>query len=314
MSVLYSQADNVWKLTDFGITTEASSTAITTQFSRGTFGYRAPEILGEHPRFSKKLDIWALGCILIELSKGSPAFLSDFATADHYRGSESPPIYQLSAPGFWNDHLVNFTSECLLKRPDLRPHSRSVCRMLHAYSLLSQPTLSIGRGFADSYLSYDRWKSIVDTSTYAVEVLYKAIITISLCPAMLTSTAQAPSSRHQVLSKLAVSSYKMDRFWLNRLHFGQEVSSVVFYWWEMLLELQACGRILEASQLFCSILRDFPDSINTGASDNSIFFARYVISPIVRYFSDDTRMAVSLPTSYSQSKLSEDFPFKRRVA
>lgn len=43
--VLYRRAEMTWKITDFGLTVEATSKrARVTQFSRGTTSYRAPEL------------------------------------------------------------------------------------------------------------------------------------------------------------------------------------------------------------------------------------------------------------------------------
>jgi serine/threonine protein kinase len=68
----------VWKIVDFGVTSEAtSSRAIPTIHARGTGGYRAPEILNESPVFTNKVDIWALGCIFFELYTGEKAFHDD---------------------------------------------------------------------------------------------------------------------------------------------------------------------------------------------------------------------------------------------
>ena len=77
--VLYSRKDSIWKITDFGFTSEGSSRRIQySSNSRGTSGYRAPELLqDERGSFNNKVDIWAMGCILFELAAGKKAFESD---------------------------------------------------------------------------------------------------------------------------------------------------------------------------------------------------------------------------------------------
>ena len=79
--MLYSCRDSAWKIADFGLTVEGSSRGVqTTEHSRGTPCYRAPELLlnpdGKNT-FTNKVDIWALGCILFELVFGIKAFKSD---------------------------------------------------------------------------------------------------------------------------------------------------------------------------------------------------------------------------------------------
>jgi serine/threonine protein kinase len=59
--VLYSSHDKLWEIADFGLTTEGTSKhAITTESSKGTEGYRAPELLLDDPKFSNKVDVWAV--------------------------------------------------------------------------------------------------------------------------------------------------------------------------------------------------------------------------------------------------------------
>lgn len=36
--------------------------------------YRAPELLLGHPRYSKSIDVWAVGCLVVEMLAGKPAF------------------------------------------------------------------------------------------------------------------------------------------------------------------------------------------------------------------------------------------------
>jgi serine/threonine protein kinase len=82
---MYSYRDHAWKIADFGITTEGSSgRAYTTHYSRGTNGYRAPELLREaRPTYSNKVDIWAMGCIFYELVMRKKVFEIDFSTREY---------------------------------------------------------------------------------------------------------------------------------------------------------------------------------------------------------------------------------------
>ena len=78
--VLYSSRTSLWKLADFGLSVDGLSN--TTKYSRGTPGYRAPELLAmeEEPAwYTNKVDIWAMGCILYELATGQRPFKSDLA-------------------------------------------------------------------------------------------------------------------------------------------------------------------------------------------------------------------------------------------
>jgi serine/threonine protein kinase len=79
--VLYSCQEDIWKITDFGNTSIGDSMKnFTTSQSRGTPGYRAPELLRDESVYTNKVDIWALGCILYELACGRKAFSGDWTT------------------------------------------------------------------------------------------------------------------------------------------------------------------------------------------------------------------------------------------
>lgn len=76
--VLFSADDCLWKIGDFGITTEGTSRReCQTKEARGTAGYRAPELLGEFPTFSNNVDIFAL------VTDGRNTFKSDWDVHDY---------------------------------------------------------------------------------------------------------------------------------------------------------------------------------------------------------------------------------------
>ena len=88
--VMYSYRDHAWKIADFGLTKEGSTgRAFTTVYSRGTDGYRAPELLKDSKAtYSNKVDIWAMGCIFFELAVQRRPFSID-AVAKEYSAQHS---------------------------------------------------------------------------------------------------------------------------------------------------------------------------------------------------------------------------------
>ena len=85
----------MWKLADFGLTSEAMGTLQTSK-SRGTEGYRAPELLlsfpGKKAVYNNKVDIWSIGCILFELTICRKAFSNDFMTLQYEPSREALAI------------------------------------------------------------------------------------------------------------------------------------------------------------------------------------------------------------------------------
>jgi serine/threonine protein kinase len=83
-TVLYSPTDKVWKLGDFGLSSNHSGfTAVADEYGMGTDGYRSPELLSEDPSFTNKSDIWALGCIVFEMVSGVRAFHGDWEILEY---------------------------------------------------------------------------------------------------------------------------------------------------------------------------------------------------------------------------------------
>jgi serine/threonine protein kinase len=121
--VLYSSNGNLWKITDFGLTVEGTSKrAITTVYSRGTGGYRAPELLLDNPKFSSKVNIWALlGCILYELAAGEKAFASDLQVRDFSFSHSTLPVSIPFFPRNFVMHISECINEMLGKKAQNRP-------------------------------------------------------------------------------------------------------------------------------------------------------------------------------------------------
>jgi serine/threonine protein kinase len=136
----------MWKITDFGFTSEGVSTAKTTLYGRGTSGYRAPELLGlasERPRFSNRSDIWALGCVFHEIVAGDRLFGDDFATFQYKIASESePPLKYLYGNGLWDDLFSDWARHVLSKDASSRPNAEQACRFLSTYAHLLAKRMS----------------------------------------------------------------------------------------------------------------------------------------------------------------------------
>jgi serine/threonine protein kinase len=73
-----------WLLADFGFSTAVHGATEFSTAQRGSRGYRAPELAT--CQFSRKSDIWSIGCVLYRLATKKDAFASDEAAVDYARG------------------------------------------------------------------------------------------------------------------------------------------------------------------------------------------------------------------------------------
>lgn len=162
--VLYSLRENVWKLTDFGISVEATSKiALTTQTSKGTTCYRAPELLDlEHATYNNKVDIWALGCVLHELVTHRTLFPHDWAVHQYAANSSTLPEITLpSSSKFWQDHVSAVREELLQIEPQNRPRAAEMSQLFRSYcEILDRPKIH-ALITNSSYPSLSEWKTVV---------------------------------------------------------------------------------------------------------------------------------------------------------
>jgi len=136
--VLFSDKDRCWKLADFGTASEATSKRLnTTRDSRGTQGYRAPEILVPFDaKFNKKADIFALGCVVYEIITGTKLFQTDGAVVAYQERK------QLSGATWWPPspagnsglvfHLEKLVASMLELDPASRPNAQQILQFIRA--------------------------------------------------------------------------------------------------------------------------------------------------------------------------------------
>jgi serine/threonine protein kinase len=172
--VLFCERAKLWKLTDFGFTSEAMSAARTSLYGRGTSGYRSPEIVGtEKPHYSNRSDIWALGCILYELATGRRVFEHDFATFKHYDASPLPelPVHVSYASNFWAHHFSQCLRHFLSKEMNTRPNAVQARRNMSAYCTSLEFPSSTRLANSPVYPSYVEWNNMLEIDRSILEIL-----------------------------------------------------------------------------------------------------------------------------------------------
>ena len=160
-TVLYSCEKQVWKIADFGLTVSGtSSQAYSTRYSRGSSSYRAPELIN-NGKYNNKADIWAIGCILVEVLFQQKAFDSDFAV---FQYATSRKNFQIPLdnpfPEKLKGHISSLVHDTLNVNPSNRPS---------AHDLLTRFQSVLGD---ESDLDFD--SETLETMEVSLEVLKKS--------------------------------------------------------------------------------------------------------------------------------------------
>ena len=137
-SIVLGLSGNIWKIADFGSTVAGTSKRLQrTDRSRGTSGYRAPELLRDPPNagFNNKVDIWSFGCIIWALITGEHVFRDDWDTRDYEQSAEIKTLAQVRyTPGTNLDarmvELADLVLSMLRKNWQDRPAATAILEML----------------------------------------------------------------------------------------------------------------------------------------------------------------------------------------
>ena len=170
--MIYFCQGNTWKLSDFGISGRALTHGVTTEQSRGSPSYRAPELLNDTPKFTTKVDLWALGCILHECMTGKKTFAGDFAVPLR-RDADPPQVHLGWSSQIWHDLVKNTVKHLLRCDPAHRPTAPDMVDLFDYYkTVLVNPVSSlVFNGTAG--VSYEEFISICQRSSNKVEWLYE---------------------------------------------------------------------------------------------------------------------------------------------
>src|SRR5271155_799514 len=171
--VLFSRAEGIWKIADFGLSTEATSQhARTTLFSNGTPSYRAPELLKQNPKYTNKVDIWALGCILYELLCEQKLFSGDW---DVLKDAQKHHLISIPVENqILREHFSGLINEMLASSWESRPRALEISNTFRAYSLLFDPSHCHSADSNSVYFpSYLEWKGLLERDKWNDEsILY----------------------------------------------------------------------------------------------------------------------------------------------
>jgi serine/threonine protein kinase len=154
-------------LTDFGISGPAATAGVTTTSSRGTPCYRAPELFKETAKFTSKVDLWALGCILHECVTGSKAFTYEYLVV---RYQNNPPQLHLPwSSDFWQDLFSNTIKDLLHKDEAQRPTAIHVHDLFMSYQWILVDPLAEPIFNSVLHSPYEEWIKLRRTYSNYIE-------------------------------------------------------------------------------------------------------------------------------------------------
>lgn len=161
--MLYSLAGRFWKVADFGLTCEATSTAfLFTDFSHGTPGYCSPELLKEDgAKYNNKVDIWAMGCLLFELATGSKPFSDDLSVTGY--ASEGDSTLDFACNQALDEEGTGYVKWMVYDMLQIEPSSRPSASELRArfqryYKLANDKVHSSERLVRDEAIQNYSWR------------------------------------------------------------------------------------------------------------------------------------------------------------
>jgi serine/threonine protein kinase len=138
-------------LTDFGLASETTASQLhDTTSARGSDGYRSPELASDY-KFSTKVDIWTMGCLLYELAVGRRAFCNDYAVLQYCERNEP---FLICLDSFRDETakpvISGAISRMLQKDPSQRPTAAALYDEFSSHCRMESPKADSRFTFVES--------------------------------------------------------------------------------------------------------------------------------------------------------------------
>ncbi|CAF3826776.1 unnamed protein product [Rotaria sp. Silwood1] len=113
--------DGSVKLTDFGFCAQLASTESLRTTMVGTPYWMSPEVI-KKLKYDRKVDIWSLGILVIEMIDGSPPYINEqpFRAMCKIAMQEEPPSISAESQARMSNDAMNFLKRCLSIDPQQR--------------------------------------------------------------------------------------------------------------------------------------------------------------------------------------------------
>jgi serine/threonine protein kinase len=176
-------------------------------------GFRAPELLSEEAKYSNKVDIWALACILYQLCTNKPLFLHDFAVHEFVH-SNGLNLSKADIPNTSRAHFTACLQEMLVRNPQSRPSASLLKSIFDLYFIISDPIYS---EIPSSSTSYVYWRHLVsNTAVRGPEDIAKLVVDWFLSQGGKAVDAVEPLLKAPV-DRFYQLTYLQNSFWCGTL-------------------------------------------------------------------------------------------------
>ncbi|KAK1288631.1 Mitogen-activated protein kinase kinase kinase YODA [Acorus calamus] len=132
------------KLADFGMAKHISAYTSIRSF-KGSPYWMAPEVIMNGNGYNLAVDIWSLGCTILEMATSKPPWSKYEGVAAIFKIGNSKDIPEI--PGHLSNEAKQFLKLCLQREPSARP---TAAELLDHPFVRDQATLKVPRGFPPS--------------------------------------------------------------------------------------------------------------------------------------------------------------------
>ncbi|UJR25286.1 hypothetical protein I4U23_006638 [Adineta vaga] len=134
--------DGSVKLTDFGFCAQLTNTESLRTTMVGTPYWMSPEVI-KKLKYDRKVDIWSLGILLIEMIDGSPPYINEqpFRAMCKIAMQEEPPTITAESQARVSSDTMNFLKRCLTIDPQQRADTHELIQ--HSFIKRAKPLSSL---------------------------------------------------------------------------------------------------------------------------------------------------------------------------
>jgi serine/threonine protein kinase len=134
--------DGSVKLTDFGFCAQLANTESLRTTMVGTPYWMSPEVI-KKLKYDRKVDIWSLGILMIEMIDGSPPYINEqpFRAMCKIAMQEEPPTITAESQARISADTMNFLSRCLTIDPQRRADTIELLQ--HSFIKHAKPLSSL---------------------------------------------------------------------------------------------------------------------------------------------------------------------------